>query len=153
MSDSGQSGGEDAPRYRQLKAWQLSDDLAVDIYKLSKRLPRNEYWLKDQIVRAAVSAPANIAEGYGRASNKEFAQSLVVAHGSLYEVDYFLHFLNRIDLMESTACAELTAECRHASRLTYGLLRAARTDADGSGTRRRYLREESAVYGFKFDAE
>ena len=146
MSD-GTGLDHDAPRYQQLKAWQLSDDLAVNIYTFSKRLPRSEFWLKDQIVRAAISAPANIAEGYGRGSNKEFAQFLVVAHGSLYEVDYFLHFLNRIELIEREKCAELTADCRQASKLTFGLLRAARSDAKATDTKQRYLREEPAVYG------
>jgi len=140
---------EGAPRYRQLKARQASDDLAVDVYKLTKRLPRDEYWLKDQIVRAAISAPANIAEGYGRGSNKEFAQSLVVAHGSLYEVDYFLHFLNRIDLIDAEHHARLSADCGHASRLTFGLLRAARSDAKGTDTKHRYLREEPLSYVFE----
>ena len=139
---------DNAPRYRQLKAWQTSDDLAVEVYRLTKRLPRDEYWLKDQIIRAAVSAPANIAEGYGRGSNKEFAQSLVVAHGSLYEVDDFLHFLQRIELIDPVRSAKLADECRQASRLTFGLLRAARSDAKGTDTKHRYLREEPLSYVF-----
>jgi four helix bundle protein len=150
MAD-GRAESDYAPRYRQLKAWQICDDLAVDAYKLARRLPRDEYSLKDQIIRAAVSAPANIAEGYGRGSNKEFAQSLVVAHGSLYEVDYFLHFLNRIELLEAEKYAELATECRHASRLTFGLLRAARSDSRGKETQQRYLREEPAPYEFNFE--
>jgi len=140
---------ERAPRYRQLKAWQTSDDLAVEVYKLTKRLPRDEYWLKDQIIRAAASAPANIAEGYGRGSNKEFAQALVVAHGSLYEVDYFLHFLSRIELIDAGTSAKLADDCRHGSRLTFGLLRAARTDSQRTETKHRYLREESLSYVFE----
>jgi len=148
----GQFDREDAaPRYRHLKAWQKSNDLAVEVYRLTKRLPRDEYWLKDQIVRAAVSAPANIAEGYGRGSNKEFAQSLVVAHGSLYEVDYFLHFLTRIELIDSASSAKLADDCRQASRLTFGLLRAARNDAQKIDTKQRYLREEASSYVFDFE--
>jgi len=148
MSQEDHTKSDYAPRYRQLKAWQISDDLAVDVYKLAKRLPKDEYSLKDQIVRAAISAPANIAEGYGRGSNREFAQSLVAAHPSLYEVDYFLHFLNRIELVEPERCAELAAECRQASRLVYGLLRAASSDTRRKDTQRRYLRED---YGFDFE--
>jgi four helix bundle protein len=142
---------ENAPRYRQLKAWQVSDDLAVDVHKLTRGLPKDEYSLKDQIVRAAVSAPANIAEGYGRGSNREFAQSLIVAHGSLYEVDYLLHFLNRVELIERAACDELTTTCRLACRLTYGLIRTARADATSAGTKQRYLREDPVAYGFEFE--
>ena len=82
------SGGEQ-PGYRQLVAWQKADDLAVQLYSIAKRLSRDDHWLADQIRRAAVSAPANIAEGYDRKSLKEYMQALYIARGSLAEVEYY----------------------------------------------------------------
>ena len=60
--------------YMRLDAWRLADDLAVELFRVTKDLPGNVRWLATQIARAATSAPANIAEGYARASNKEFFQ-------------------------------------------------------------------------------
>ena len=64
------------------------------------------------------------------------------------EVDYFLHFLQRIELIDPVRSAKSTDECRQASRLTFGLLRAARSDAKGTDTKHRYLREEPLSYVF-----
>ena len=63
-------------------------DLVVESYRLAQRLPANEqYGLASQIRRAAVSAPANIAEGFGRWHSKEFIRFLLVANGSVKELE------------------------------------------------------------------
>ena len=70
-----------------LIVWQKAMDLTTEIYRLIKFLPREEtYALSDQMRRAAVSIPSNIAEGHGRNSNKEFANFLSIARGSLTEL-------------------------------------------------------------------
>lgn len=130
----------DEPRYQQLDAWRFADDLAVDIYGVTKMLPVNARVLASQILRAAVSAPANIAEGYGRASAKEFQQFLVVAHASLYEVGYFLHFLKRIEAIDRDTLERLASNCQRTSRIVYGLMKSVRSGANANG--RRYLRDE-----------
>ena len=77
--------------YRELLVWQRSIDLAVLIYKISSDFPSEErYGMANQIRRASVSIPANIAEGQARRTSGEFLQSLSVAQGSLAEVETFL---------------------------------------------------------------
>lgn len=74
--------------YKELKVWQKAMDLTVEVYKLVKLLPKEEtYALSDQMRRAVVSIPSNIAEGQGRNSDKEFIQFLSIARGSLWELE------------------------------------------------------------------
>lgn len=74
--------------YRELVAWQKAIELVAIIYSLTKAFPHQEqYRLVDQLTRAAVSIPSNIAEGFGRATPKDFARFLAQARGSLYEVE------------------------------------------------------------------
>ena len=132
--------------YMRLDARRLADDLAVELFRVTKDLPGNLRWLATQIARAATSAPANIAEGYARASNKEFFQHLSVAHGSLYEVEYYVHFMSRTQLLDAATCDNLRQQCQRASRTAYGLMKAVRTDTSDRTNRRRYLRELPEVY-------
>ena len=77
--------------YRELIVWQKAMAAAKEVYRLAPRLPREEtYGMRSQITRAAVSIPANIAEGWTRESEKEKAQFLAIAHGSLAEVETLL---------------------------------------------------------------
>lgn len=72
--------------YKKLVVWQRSMELVKVVYELMKSFPRNEHFrLCDQLSRAVISIPSNIAEGNGRGSKKEFAHFLSVARGSLYE--------------------------------------------------------------------
>ncbi len=74
--------------YRDLIAWQKSIDLVVAIYELTKGFPQSEeFGLKSQLRRAAVSIPSNIAEGHGRHTQPEFRRFLMIALGSTREVE------------------------------------------------------------------
>lgn len=73
--------------YKELVVWQKSIQLVKRVYLLTKKFPRSEYSLVDQIKRAAVSIPSNIAEGYGRRSHKEYLQFYAIAYGSALEVE------------------------------------------------------------------
>jgi len=89
--------------FKQLKVWQRAMDLTEEIYRLVKFLPREEtYALSDQLRRAAVSVPSNIAEGHGRNSDKEFVKFLSIARGSLLEVETQLLICNRLALIPET---------------------------------------------------
>ncbi len=69
--------------YKELTVWQKSMDLVEEVYRLLKLLPREEqYALSDQLRRAAVSVPSNIAEGYGRHAAKDYLRFLNIARGS-----------------------------------------------------------------------
>ena len=74
--------------YRDLIVWQKAMALVKEIYSLITVFPKAEtYALSDQLKRAAVSVPSNIAEGYGRQSTKDYIHFLNIARGSVYEVD------------------------------------------------------------------
>lgn len=74
--------------YKDLTVWQKSMDLTEEIYRLVKKLPKEEtYALSDQMRRSVVSIPSNIAEGQGRNSNNEFRNFLSFANGSLSELE------------------------------------------------------------------
>ncbi len=73
--------------YEELEVWQLAMVTAQKVYSLTRRLPKEElYGLASQMRRAAVSIPANIAEGYARAGRKEYLQFPSVARGSQAEL-------------------------------------------------------------------
>ncbi|MHB8499467.1 MAG: four helix bundle protein [Candidatus Acidiferrales bacterium] len=77
--------------YQDLLVWQKSMDLVTVIYKIVIKLPLNEqYGLASQLRRAAVSIPANIAEGFGRWHAKEFVRFLLIANGSVKELETHL---------------------------------------------------------------
>ena len=77
-----------ADSYRDLRVWKMGMDLVVRTYQLANRFPRKEvFGLANQLQRAAVSIPSNIAEGKGRSTDKEFLVFLHHARGSLLEVE------------------------------------------------------------------
>ena len=74
--------------YKDLIVWQKAMQMTEMVYSMVKKLPKEEtYALSDQMRRAAVSIPSNIAEGYGRNSKKEYIQFLSIAKGSGYELE------------------------------------------------------------------
>src|SRR6266480_2517836 len=83
--------------HRDLKVWQLGMSITEDVYRLTDAFPENErFGLISQLRRAAVSVPANIAEGNTRSSTKEYLRHLFIAVGSLAEVETFLDLALRL---------------------------------------------------------
>ncbi|MBI4656896.1 MAG: four helix bundle protein [Elusimicrobia bacterium] len=79
-------------RFEDIIAWQKARELTLTIYKLSENgILKKDFDLKSQMRRAAISVMANIAEGYGRKTDKEFANFLNIAHGSLAELQSHLY--------------------------------------------------------------
>lgn len=77
----------DHSRFRELIVWQKAMDLVDEVYLIQKNFPKSEtFALGDQIRRAVVSIPSNIAEGHGRGSRKDYIHFLQIARGSTYEV-------------------------------------------------------------------
>ena len=94
--------------HRDLIAWQKAMDLVVETYKVSQDFPKEElYGLTSQMRRAAVSIPANIAEGQGRRLSGEFTHFLGNARGSLLELDTHLEISLRLGYIkkEASACS------------------------------------------------
>lgn len=87
--------------YEELIVWQKAMLLAKLVYRIQKQLPKEEvYGLGDQMRRAVVSIPSNIAEGFGRESDKEFKHFLSIARGSLFEVKTQLQLAEDISLLK-----------------------------------------------------
>lgn len=111
--------------YQSLSVWQKAMELAREIYALTEKFPQKEqFGLCDQMKRAAVSIPSNIAEGYRRGSKKDYAHFVSIAHGSLSELE------TQILLAQSVyprfaygKTLELTEEI---GRMLYGLSRVLR---------------------------
>ena len=82
--------------FRELKVWQKAMELTDAVYDLVRQFPADErFALSDQLRRAVVSIPSNIAEGFGRDTHKDFAHFLSQARGSLYETDTQLEIAAR----------------------------------------------------------
>jgi four helix bundle protein len=86
--------------YKELNVWRKAVELATDTYKLTKGFPETEkYRMTSQIGRAGTSVPANIAEGWGRGSTKEYIQHLTIARGSLLELETHLIVSRNLNYM------------------------------------------------------
>jgi len=87
--------------HKKLEAWKQSMDLVVEIYKATEQLPKQEiYGLTNQVRRAAVSIPCNIAEGAARQTKKEFTNYLHIAQGSLSELDTQIELARRLGFLD-----------------------------------------------------
>ncbi|MBN1138089.1 MAG: four helix bundle protein [Anaerolineae bacterium] len=109
--------------YRSNRAWQGCDDLAVAVYRATETYPEGErYGLVSQMRRAAVSAAANVAEGYGRATLKDLLHFLYQARGSLHEVAYFVHLSARLGYLDAPRQAALSDAQAQAARALQSLI-------------------------------
>ena len=116
--------------FRKIKAWQLADDLAVAVYEVSKRFPKEEvYGITSQIRRAASSAAANIVEGASRESAKDYAHFLQIARGSLAEAQYFLHLAKRLGYLNDDNAKRVESLAKETFACLHGLIAAVRKGA------------------------
>ena len=94
--------------YQELVVWQKAMLLVKKIYELVNLLPKEEtYALSDQMRRAAVSIPSNIAEGYSRNSDKELAQFLYIARGSKAELETQIQIAEMLKYFTEEQTAEV----------------------------------------------
>ena len=111
--------------FEDLKAWQAAMDLVLNVYNATQSFPKSEtYGLTSQLRRAAVSVASNIAEGKGRASDKELVLFLNHSRGSLYEIQTQLMIARRLDYLNSETSDRLFAKSAEVGRLLNGLIRA-----------------------------
>ncbi len=111
--------------------------LARKVYRLTESLPKREaYGLADQVRRAAVSVPSNIAEGYGRLSDLQFRQFLGNARGSLCEMQTQVELATDLDYLKKEDGRELMIEAAEVGRILNGLIASlkSRPIARASGT-------------------
>ena len=118
----------DGKNFRGLKVWQLGMQLAEDVYHLSQQFPKHEiYGLGSQIQRAAVSIPANIAEGHAIGSTKDFARFLGIAQGSLAELETHLMLAERMKYGNPIEIQSILGRCSEEARMLRGLRKSVRS--------------------------
>ena len=114
-------------RYEDLVAWQKAMLLARSVYVLQRQLPKEEvYGIGDQIRRAVVSIPSNMAEGFGRGTDNEFKRFLSIARGSLYEVKTQLQLAESLSYLQVDC--ELSSLIDEVGKLLNGLSKSLTTE-------------------------
>ena len=109
--------------HRDLIVWRKAIDLAIETYKLAGTLPAVErFVLKEQMLRASVSIPANIAEGHGRTSKGDYVRHLGIARGSLRELETLLELARRLGYFEESALSRATMLADEVGRMLWTLL-------------------------------
>lgn len=109
--------------YRELGVWRKGIDLVEAVYRLTRTFPPEErYGLVSQMQRAAVSVPANIAEGYGRVHRGDYVHHLSVARGSLLELETHLTIAVRIHLATQEQADEACALLEEVSKMLRSLI-------------------------------
>ena len=117
------SMSRDRRSFRGLVVWQQAMRLTRSCYQLTRTLPREErYGLSAQMWRAAISVPANIAEGSGRGTRKDFVNFLRVAQGSLRELETYLLLLPSVDLATREQVTPLLTQAESIARLLNRLI-------------------------------
>jgi len=112
------------PPYRNLKAWEHAERLAVECVRTSRGFPEVEQGaVADQLRRAAYSVPLNIAEGSAKRGSREYRRHLDTARGSLAEVETILGMAHSLGYIRPAEFGRLEALATETSKTLYGLLR------------------------------
>ena len=115
--------------FKDLMVWQRSKALAVDIYQLTNQGDfSRDFALKDQMRRAAVSIPSNIAEGDERDTNRESSRFLYIAKGSLAELITQLEIAHEIGYIDTRQLNEILAGCSTLGKMLGSLIKARSED-------------------------
>ena len=110
--------------YKELLAWQKAMDLVVEVYQATANFPRDErFGLTNQLRRASVSVPSNIAEGQGRGPTQDFVRFLCIARGSVQEVDTQLTLATRLGFLTQTEYDRVASLIVEVAKLINGLIR------------------------------
>ncbi len=113
--------------YTKLRAYQLADEVVLDVYGATKDFPPSErYGLRSQIRRAAVSVASNIVEGATRYSRREYPRFLDTAFSSACELKYQLSVGQRLGFMSESVAGRLASKCEELTKVLNGLVRAHR---------------------------
>ena len=112
-----------ASSYKDLVVWQKAIDLSVEVYKLVKLLPKIEtYALSDQMRRAVISIPSNIAEGKGRNSAKEYVKFLAIARGSQKELETQLYICTKLEYFTEEEATTALNLCEEVGKMLNSLI-------------------------------
>ncbi len=115
--------------HRKLRAFELADEVAVLVYRVTAGFPKEEiYGLTSQIRRAAVSVPSNIVEGCARDSQADYLRFLYIAFGSLRELRYQLGLSTRLGFLSNKDASISEEKIIEAEKVLNGLIRSLRKD-------------------------
>lgn len=118
--------------FRKLHVWMKSHAFVLELYRMTRGFPKEEtYGTTAQLRRAAVSIPANIAEGAGRRTRADFARHLDVSPGSASEVQYFLLLAGDLMFLKGADCQRLVARVVELKRMLCSLASRLRASTDG----------------------
>lgn len=118
--------------FKKIHAWQKAHELAIDIYKLTMKFPKEElYGLTSQIRRAVSSVPANIVEGYSRGTTRQYLNFLRIAKGSLAEVNYFIILANDINYINNNELSKLEKQCNEIGKMLNSTIKTLKSRVDG----------------------
>ena len=108
--------------YEDLRVWQLSMDLVIDCYQTTQGFPSEEkYGLTSQLRRAAVSIPANIAEGHTRGGTREYLNFISIAQGSASELATHVEIARRLGYVDDRCAAGLRQQIDAVGKMLYAL--------------------------------
>ncbi len=108
--------------YRDLMVWKKGMTLAAAVYRLTRRLPKHEeYRISGQMIRAATSVPANLAEGHGRGTRRDYAHFVSIAKGSLAELETFLLLIADLDLAPRAEIDPVLSQAEEVGRMLTAL--------------------------------
>jgi four helix bundle protein len=108
--------------YRDLEVWKKGIQSAKATYQVTEAFLKHEiYGLSSQLQRAAVSIPANVAEGHARNGTKEFLRHLSIARGSLAELETLLMLAEQLNYCQPSTTHEIMRRCEEISRMPSGL--------------------------------
>lgn len=110
--------------FEQLRVWQMSQTWAVDIYTVTKQFPKDEaFGLTSQMRRAVSSISANIAEGFGRKTNKDKLSFYTIAYGSALETKNFLYLAQKLEYIDNVQLQKLIETADSVQRLLNAFMR------------------------------
>ena len=111
-------------KYSELLVWQKAMNLVTTVYRMTKAFPADEkFGLTAQMQRAAVSVPANVAEGHGRKYTKAYLNHVSIANGSLMELETLLQIAARLDYLENIQLLEVLKQTSEIGKMLSGLTR------------------------------
>ncbi len=110
--------------YRDLKVWQKSYELCLEIYTIAGKFPKEEiYGLISQIRRSVVSIPSNIAEGYRRKTTMDYIRMLYISYGSACELETQVLLAGDLDLIENSKLRPLKKDLAEIERMLKALIK------------------------------
>ena len=122
--------------FRELEAWKQGMSLVEECYKATTSFPKTEtYGLMSQLRRAAVSIPANLAEGHARRSTRAFLNHISIAIGSQAELETCIELATRLRFVTAEQADRLMADAASVGRILYGLYRAIERKTSSSDLR------------------